>query len=449
MEIKLFIDELFKKSEKRGLKEFEVFYSEGKSFSVKIYNGEIDDYKNSSSTGLSFRAIYKERMGYSYTENFSEDSINLLIDELIGNATIIESTDKETIFKGSNNYHKSLEIVNNLSNKDISEKIDIALKMEKLAKELDNRVYSVNHCLIGEGIGKRIIKNSHGLYLENEDNGAYAYINVLVKDGEETRTGFAFKDFDDYNDLDYKKLVEEAVERAISLLGSKSIPSGNYDVIIKNEAMEELLGAMSGIFSAEAVDKGLSKFKDKINTKVANEKITILDNPFMEKGVFKTFDDEGYPTQEKVLIENGILKTYLHNLKTAEKFKVTSTGNGQKGSYKSSIGIAPYNFYIENGSFSFEDLLKEMNNGLILIEFDGIHAGLNSISGDFSLSTRGYLVENGKITKGVNGIVLAANFFDLLLNVKEVGNDLKFGFPGKTRIGSPSLFFDNLSISGE
>ena len=134
MEIKLFIDELFKEAQKRGLKEYEIFYSEGKSFSVKIYNGEIDDYKNSSSTGLSFRAIYKERMGYSYTENFSEDSINLLIDELIGNATIIESTDKETIFKGSNNYHKSLEIVNNLSNKDISEKIDIALKMEKLAK---------------------------------------------------------------------------------------------------------------------------------------------------------------------------------------------------------------------------------------------------------------------------------------------------------------------------
>ncbi|MBN1468511.1 MAG: TldD/PmbA family protein [Fusobacteriaceae bacterium] len=449
MEIKLFIDELFQEAKKRGLKEFEVFYSEGKSFSVKIYNGEIDDYKNSSSTGLSFRAIYKERMGYSYTENFSEDSINLLIDELIGNASIIESTDKETIFKGSNNYHKSLEMINNLSNKDISEKIDIALKMEKLAKELDNRVYSVNHCLIGEGIGKRIIKNSHGLYLENEDNGAYAYINVLVKDGEETRTGFAFKDFDDYNNFDYKKLVEEAVERAISLLGSKSIPSGNYDIIIKNEAMEELLGAMSGIFSAEAVDKGLSKFKDKINTKVANEKISILDNPFMKNGVFKTFDDEGYPTKEKILIESGILKTYLHNLKTAEKFKATSTGNGQKGSYKSSIGIAPYNFYIKNGASSFEELLNKMNNGLILIEFDGIHAGLNSISGDFSLSTRGYLVENGKITKGINGIVLAANFFDLLLNVKEVGNDLKFGFPGKTRIGSPSLLFDNLSVSGE
>jgi len=168
----------------------------------------------------------------------------------------------------------------------------------------------------------------------------------------------------------------------------------------------------------------------------------------MEDGIFKTFDDEGVSTKEKILIENGILKTYLHSLKTANKFGVEPTGNGQKGSYKSSVVVGAYNFYIQPGNISYESLLKKMNNGLVLIEFDGIHAGLNGISGDFSLSTRGYLVENGIICGAINEITLAANYFDLLLNLEEIGNDLKFSYPfGKA--GSPSILFRKLDIAGK
>jgi len=320
--------------------------------------------------------------------------------------------------------------------------------METLAKNYDKRVDSVNYCMYGEGTGKRVIRNSKGLNLENDDDGAHVYLSVVIKDGNETKTGYSLKHFTDFNSFQPKEAAEEAVERALSLLYSKSLSSGKYDVIIKNEAFVDLMDAMSGIFSAEVVDKGLSKLKDKIGEKVASEKITIIDNPLMEDGIFKTFDDEGVSTKEKILIENGILKTYLHSLKTANKFGVEPTGNGQKGSYKSSVVVGAYNFYIQPGNISYESLLKKMNNGLVLIEFDGIHAGLNGISGDFSLSTRGYLVENGIICGAINEITLAANYFDLLLNLEEIGNDLKFSYPfGKA--GSPSILFRKIDIAGK
>lgn len=449
MNINLFIDKLFEFALENGIKEFEAFYAEGSSFSVKIFNGIVDDYKNSSSNGLSFRGIYNDRMGYSYTENFSEDSIELLVKELIDNATILENDDKEFIYEGAKEYKVIDFVENSLSKLETSKKIEAAIEMERLAKELDKRVNSVNHCLFGEGFGKRVIRNSKGLHLENSDDGAYAYINVVVKDGDETRTGFALKSFKNFEEFNPKKLAKEAVDRAISLLGSKSVKSGEYDVIIENEAFGDLLQTMSGIFSAEAVDKGLSRFKGKLGEVVANNKINLVDNPFMVEGVYKTFDDEGVPTEEKTIIENGILKTFLHNLKTANKNNLKSTGNGQKASYKSSVGIAPYNFYIKEGEVEFKELVRKMSDGLILIEFDGLHSGLNAVSGDFSLSTRGYRVENGEIVGAINEITLAANFFDLLLNVEEIGKDLKFGFPGGTRIGSPSMLFRKLSIAGE
>ena len=448
MEINLFIDKLFEMAKEKGLEEFEAYYSEGESFSIKIYNGQVDDYKNSLGKGLSFRGIYNDKMGYSFTENFDASSINLLLDELISNASVLETTDKEFIYSGSKEYNLRSNFKGLLDKVETKEKIEKIIEMETLAKNYDKRVDSVNYCMYGEGIGKRVIRNSKGLNLENNDDGAHVYLSVVIKDGNETKTGYSLKHFADFNSFQPKEAAEEAVERALSLLNSKSLSSGKYDVIIKNEAFVDLMDAMSGIFSAEVVDKGLSKLKDKIDEKVASEKITIIDNPLMEDGIFKTFDDEGVSTKEKVLIENGILKTYLHSLKTANKFGVEPTGNGQKGSYKSSVVVGAYNFYIQPGDISYESLLKKMNNGLVLIEFDGIHAGLNGISGDFSLSTRGYFVENGIISGAVNEITLAANYFDLLLNVEEIGNDLKFSYPfGKA--GSPSILFRKLDIAGK
>ncbi len=450
MNIEKFIENLFAKASERGLNDYEAYYSSGKSFSVKIYDGQIDDYNNANGLGLSFRAIYDGQMGYSYTENFDESSIDILIDELIDNASTLERDSQEEIFAGSpsylniNNYKGSLEGV------EVNKKIDFAKRLEEEAKLLDERVVSVNYCLYGEGIGERIIVNSKGLKLHDKGDDAYAYVAVVVREGEDTKTGSAFKISQNFEDFDPKDLAKEAVEEAISLLGSKPVKSGEYDVIFRNKTFASLLGAMSGVFSAEAVEKGLSKFADKIGEKVAKNGINIIDNPHLEDGgSTKAFDDEGVATKVKKVIEDGVLKTYLHNLKTSKKAGVESTGNGQKGSYKGDINIAPFNFYLEPHSLNLDELLKKMDTGLLLIEFGGLHSGLNSISGDFSLLTGGYYVEGGKIVRPVNQITVAGNYFDILKNIDTVGSDLKFKMPGTSTIGSPSVLVRNMKIAGE
>ena len=208
--------------------------------------------------------------------------------------------------------------------------------------------------------------------------------------------------------------------------------------------------AFTGIFSAEAVQKNLSLLKGKLNEKIASDKFTLIDDPYMEDGLAsKSFDGEGVACKYKRVIDKGVLKTYFHNLKTAKKDGVETTGNASKGSYKSSIGISPSNFYVEKGERELNEMVADLDKGILITELQGLHSGLNSISGDFSLAALGYLIESGKISRPLEQITVSGNYFEMLKNIEETGSDLKFGLPGGAYIGSPSLKIKKLSIAGE
>ena len=142
-----------------------------------------------------------------------------------------------------------------------------------------------------------------------------------------------------------------------------------------------------------------SILKDKIGTLVASPLLILIDDPHLVDGMgSSSFDGEGVATHAKDIISQGILKTYLHSLTTAKVFGVNPTGNASRKSFKSSVNIAPTNMYIQPSKTSFDELVTTIYEGLYITDVQGLHAGLNSISGDFSLSASGFLIENGKIT---------------------------------------------------
>lgn len=445
MNIKLFIDKIFDTAKNMKLDDFEIYFTSSENETIKVFKGEIDTYSNSQNMGISFRVKVNEKMGYSYTESIEEEDIIPLIERAISNAKVIENLDIIEIYGEKSIYEKIDSFNPTLKDITVDEKIDFLLKAEKTALELDPRVKSVNYCVIGSGYGENIIKNSKGLDLYHNGNSIYAYIAVVVQDGESIKNDSAYIVTKDFSNMDPIKLATEAVTKALNKLNSISIDSKPYGVIIENDAFADLLGAMSGIFSGEAVQKGVSKLKGKIGEVIANSIVTITDNPHLKDGYGSTpFDAEGVPTQCKHLIENGILKTYLHNLKTAKKDNIKTTGNAAKGGYKGTMGISTFNLYLEKGNLSFQELLDKLQNGVLITGFSGLHSGLNSISGDFSLATEGFLIENGAITKPLNQVTSAGNFFDLLKNIEYIGTDLKFNLSG---VGSPSLLIKNISIS--
>lgn len=450
MNMNSLIEKIFLLGKEQGMKDMEVYYSGGNSLSLKVFEKELDGYSLSESEGLSLRGVYNGKMGYSYTEKVDESSIDLLVKGAIENAQVIDSDDEEVIYQGSKEYKKVNNYNENLQNILEVDKIQFVKALEEEAFNQDKRIVSVENCVYGDGYGETIISNTKGLYLHDKSNIAYTYIVVVARDGEDIKTGLAYRTGNDFSKFNPKEIAGEAVKEAISMLGASSIKSGDYTILLRNNAAADLLEAFAGIFSAESVQKDLSLLKGKINKKIGSDKFSLVDDPFMVEGLAsQSFDGEGVACKYKKVIDKGILKTYLHNLKTAKKDGVETTGNASKGSYKSSIDISPTNFYVEKGNKTYEELLSSIDKGILITELQGLHSGLNSISGDFSLAALGYEIEGGKIKRPIEQITVAGNYFEMLKNIEEVGTDLKFSLPGGAYIGSPSLKIKKLAVAGE
>ncbi|MCX7694498.1 MAG: TldD/PmbA family protein [Caloramator sp.] len=448
MELNKFIEELFRRGKEEGFSDMEVYYIDSDSFEVNVYNQEVDKYNVNKNKGISLRAIYDGRLGYAYSEKFDEEDIEFLIKNAKNNAKETQTDVLPEFYAGGQ--YKELERDVNVDI-DTKKKIDDAMFMERRAKEYDSKIDSVNYCLIETGKGRRRIVNTRGLNLEEEGGVGVAYIAVVAKDKEDVKSGSSFKVTSNYNKIDFERLVKEACDEAINSLGAESIPSGKYKVILRRDAAATLLATFSSIFSADSVQKGFSLLKGKLDTKIASSKITILDDPFLKDAPSScSFDDEGVETYTKEVIKDGVLKTFLYDIKTAKKDGVKSTGNGFKSTYKSPVVVSPTNMYIVKGSLGYEEAIKMQDKALIITSLQGLHSGANPVSGDFSLAAEGYLVENGKITKPVEQITVAGNFYNVLNDIEEVLSDFELALPsGLGSYGSPSIIIRELNVSGK
>ena len=289
--------------------------------------------------------------------------------------------------------------------------------------------------------------NSYGLDKSYEDCYCGAYLQPIAKEGEQTTAGFELKFGRDFAALNAKALADAAVKQAVDQLGAAPIASGNVPVIIHNLAITALLEAFRGVFSADSAQRDLSLLKGKLGEPIAAPCVTLVDDPLLPDGLAsRPFDAEGVPSAKHVVIERGMFKTFLHNLKTACKDGVASTGNAERSGYSPNVRISPTNFFIQPGEKSLDELKHEMGTGLLLTEMSGLHAGLNTVSGDFSLLSKGFWVENGEVVRPVEQITVAGNFFTLLKEIVAIGSDLRFPSGG---VGCPSLYVRQLSVAGK
>lgn len=438
---------LFEKSKIAGFNECEIYFSDGESISISVYEGEVEKYNLAKSFGLSFRGKIGGKMGYSYTEILDEAAVDMLINSAKNSANLIENDDETFIYGGDKIYSEVKTYSEELENVNPGEMIDLALDLEKEAKNYCDKVVNINGCKISYSSSNYGIYNSKGLELTNKDNILTSYVVPVVQDESGKNDGVGYVVASSLDEVKPKEIAAQGVEEALSKLGGKSIPSGTYNTIIYNEAMVQLLETFAGTFSADAAQKGLSLLKGKEGEMIASPIVTIVDDPLMDGGLASApFDDEGVATCTKELVYEGKLNTLLHNLKTANKQGVKSTGNGFKASYASSVGVSESNLYLRKGEKSLEDLMNTINEGVIITDLAGLHSGANTVSGDFSLAAKGFYVENGKKTFPVEQITLAGNYFDLLKNITDIGNDLKFPM---SNVGSPSVIVKELSIAGK
>ena len=443
-------DKLVKLALEAGFEKAEVFATASDSFSVNVYEGQIEDYRVEKRAGIALRGLMNGQMGYASTEVDEESEYADLVARAKENALLLESKDVQFIYDGKEKLEWLSSANKELYNVTAEEKIALAMEMEKACFALDPRVVRVSASEVGTGSSSSVLVNSEGLFRTFESNIAYAAVSpvLAVEDGQ--IDGDAYRFTRNFAELDAQQLAKEAVEDAVRYIGAKSVPSGNMPIVFEKGAMAALLKTFTGVFSADAAQKGLSLLGDKEGAVIAADIVTLLDDPSDGLGlVGMPFDGEGVPTQKKAVIENGVLNTLLYNLKTANKAGKASTGNASRPSYQSTVGTSPANFYLQPGDLAPEQLYEMAGNGVRIDSLMGMHAGANAISGDFSLAAKGMKIENGKLTTPVEQITISGNFYQLLKNIKAIGNDLKFGFPGTFAVGAPSVLVEGLSVAGK
>lgn len=428
-----------------GIEQYEIYYTSSESLNTETLKNEISSFSSGCSAGISFRCVVDGHTGNAATELFEEAELKSLVSRAYENAKVIENDEPAIIFEGSEKY-ESID--------DTVKPMPITAEIKQIALSLQEKTYAQSE-FVTDGTQSGVfadtsvyeLVNSKGLRLSNKVCCSGAYVQAVINRDGEASDGFEYAlGFENAEQLSVK-----AVATSISKLGAGSVKSGKYPIIIDGRQMRALLSTYCSVFSGKYALQGLSLLAGKEGEKIAADCVTLVDDPQYNDCPVKTaFDGEGVATFKKNVIENGMLKTLLYDLATAQRVGVTTTANGQRGSYAQQVGIAPFCFYIQQGELSEEELMEKMGDGLYVTELKGLHAGANAVTGDFSIESAGFLVKDGKVANAVKGFTIAGNFFDLLKDIDAIATNVKFGLPsGFTVFGSPNILLKPMSVAGE
>ena len=438
-----FKQEAFKIAMELGCDAAELYFVEGSSFSVNVIEKELDEYNVKRSFGLNLRVQFENKNGYAYTE--SMDAPEDLVKRAIDNAKAIEMKDEHPM-QGECSYKSVENPENPLTSLTEKEKIDLAFEIERKMFDKDDRVVRVEDASVATSKRRICISNTKGLDAVKESVVSYTIAAPIMKQGEDYKSAYAFRAGSNAMNID--DLACEAVSETAMQFDASPVPAKRYRVLFRNTAAADLLAAFVPMFSAAEAQRGLSLLEGKEGEKIASELINIVDNPFYP-GYECPFDDEGVPSVTKSVVEKGVLKTLLHNLKTAKKAGVDSTSNAGRASAASPIDVAPSVFCVEPGETSYDELLKRLDNGLIITTLSGLHSGVNEVSGEFSLLAGGLLVENGEVVRSVDQITVGGSFFEFLNGVEVIGSDLWMSPPIGPVIGAPSILVSEIQVAGK
>ncbi|MBQ8372289.1 MAG: TldD/PmbA family protein [Clostridia bacterium] len=436
--------------EDAGIGEYEMYYSLGTSVSIDTLNRAVSTFSSSDSHGICLRVLIDGKMGYASTELFDAAEMKSLVERAKENAKSVEKLDTVGIYAGSDSYEDVR--VPKYSPMGTGELRRVALDVGERLYAADERVKdgTVSQALtVGVQVG---LCNSHGLDLSASYGVNVIAAEAVVAEGEEQQSEFAYTAYgSDRAEDDIAMVVREAACGAVSKLGATDVPSGRYNIVIAGKEMRSLLSVFSGAFSAKSVLDGMSPLKGKEGTVIASEIVTLTDDPQREgNAVGITFDAEGVATHRRAVIDKGVLVTFLHNRETALAMGKETTANASKASYASAVGISPYSFAIEPGEDSLDEIFAKAADGIYVTELKGLHAGANTVTGDFSLESEGFMIRGGKRAEAVRSFTVAGNFFELLKNITALSSEVDRGVQmGITGFGSPAALIPDMPVAGK
>jgi PmbA protein len=308
---------------------------------------------------------------------------------------------------------------------------------------VDPRITNSDGASFDSHSGTRVFANSRGFLGSYRSTSCSLSTVPVAKSGDRMERDYWYSIGRDYTKLESPEEIGRlAAERVLRRLGARKIPTQQATIVFEPRVARSLVGHVFAAVTGDAIYRKSSFLLDKIGQAVAHPSVTIVDDPTMP-GLFGSspFDDEGVPGRRHLIIENGVLKTYLLHTYTARKLGLKTTGNASRG-LTGSPGTGHGNLFLEAGTMTPEEILKAVGTGLFVTELIG--QGVNTVNGDYSRGASGLWIENGELTYPVAEITVAGNLSEMLKNILYIGNDLEFR--GST--SAPTVAIGGMTISG-
>ena len=437
---------------KAGASDAEAVVREGDEFSVSVRMGEVETLKESGSRGLGLRVFLGTRSASTSTSDLTPDGIRQLVDGAIALAKVTEEDPftglPETSEFGSipGDLHLYYDDVYSLEGK---ERIEWARRAEASALAADPRITNSDGGSFDAATGRKVMANSRGFVggYRTSYAGISAAPLAMDADGQMQRDSW-WSGARRMADLESPESIgKEAARRTIRRLGARKVPTQRVPIIFAPEVARSLIGSIFEAAAGDSIWRHASFLAGRLGSQIAATTLTIVDDNAMllptGAGGFGSspFDGEGLPSLRTVVVQNGVLETYLLNTYSARKLGLKSTHNASRG-LAGTPGIGCGNLYLEPGPLSPEEIIAQTQTGLYVTSLMGF--GTNIVTGDYSRGATGLMIENSQLTHAVEEVTIAGNLAEMMMNVTAIGNDLVF----RGSVASPTLRIDGMTIAG-
>jgi PmbA protein len=436
------------KARHAGATDAEVVIREGDEFSTVVRLGEVETLKESGSRGVGLRVFIGQRTASTSSSDFTPEGI----EHLVSGALALARVTSEDPFAGLPDTSEFGQLDHDLDlyHEDVyslptAERIDFARRCEAAAMSADTRIQNSDGGSFDAATGRKVLANSRGFV--GEYRSSYCSVSTspiaMSKNGEMQRD-YWYSSARMLGKLDSPESVgAEAARRTLRRLDARRVPTQRVPIVFAPEIARSLIGAIFDAANGDSIYRGASFLTGKLGEQIAAESLNLVDDGTIVGGYGSTpFDGEGLPTRRKVIVENGVLKTYVLNTYTARKLNMQSTGNAVRG-LAGNPGISNGNLYLEAGKLSPEEILRDIKGGLYVTELLG--QGVNMVTGDYSRGASGLWIENGELTFPVQEVTVAGNLKEMFRNITAIGSDLVF----RGSVASPTLRIDGMTIAGE
>ncbi|MBH46826.1 MAG: Zn-dependent protease [Halobacteriovorax sp.] len=429
-----------------GANECEVIINKGSSLSLKANEGKLEEHKVSGSQVVGVRLKNAGRLGTSYSENFEDESLRTMVKTVVETSKYSKLNEFESI--SAKDDGSKADATNEFTwqedHTSAADKVSAILKLEGDVLAKGSPFKSAPYNSFSESEGEKIIANHHGLYKAMKRRYFSAYTSALVEqDGKQSMHYYGSSALT-FKGLDLEKCINESCDQALGLLNGTPVKTGQYSVVFDTDNLAELWGCFLRVFSAKAAIDKVNPWAKKLGSAVASKSLTLIDEPRFKSGLsYQSFDDEGVKSESLKLIDQGVLANFLHNTATANELKTSNNGRAGRGP-RGSLGVSSTHLVFAPGTDSDSDV--HQGKYLEIVSLQGLHSGVDVISGDFSFGGSGYLIENGTRSQAVRNITISGNFYELIQNMGPIGKTIYTS--SDCNFFAPAMRFENISVAG-